>query len=267
MTDARTTPADAHTAQLPVSGDTDTFLSHAEWVRTLLGDGGFATLTTNTPDGYPYGSMAAYSLGADGAIWMCLSDMAEHTRNATLDARAGLFVTARVAGSTADPMDEPRAALIGELRLGEPTPSELAHHLRQHPSVDSYLHFPDFRWWRLTTTSTRFIGGFGSMSWIDGPAYATVEADPVVLHSRPAIDHMNADHAAANLEIARRIGGIDDATGATVHGIDRYGMTLYVETPSGERTARVAFPDAPLTSPDQIRAAVVALVRGVGAER
>jgi putative heme iron utilization protein len=70
---------------------------------------------------------------------------------------------------------------------------------------------------------------------------------------------MNADHADANLTIARHLGGLSSASRATVHAIDRHGMTLYVDTADGFRVARLAFSGAPLDHVDQVRAAVVQL--------
>jgi putative heme iron utilization protein len=105
------TRADAHDADAaPVAGDPSSFPSHAELVRTLLADSGFGSLTTLTEDGYPYGSLVAFSTLDDGSALMCISEMAEHTRNARRDVRAGLFVAAadRAGDGTEDPLDEPR---------------------------------------------------------------------------------------------------------------------------------------------------------------
>jgi hypothetical protein len=43
--------------------------------------------------------------------------------------------------------------------------------------------------------------------------------------------------------------------------IDRHGITLYVDTPEGFRMARLAFASGPLDDPEQVRPAVVELVR------
>lgn len=245
----------------PVAGDTTTFPTHAELVRTLLGDGGFASLSTLTEHSYPYGSLAAYSVLDDGSPLMCISEMAEHTRNARRDPRAGLFVAAARADTVADPLDEPRASIVGDLRPCEPEPADVDRHLEIHPQTTGYVEFDDFGWWRLAIVSARFVGGFGSMSWVDGAAVAAASADPVLSHARPAIDHMNDDHAAATLAMAQHLAGLSSATAATVHAIDRHGVTLYVETTDGFRMARLGFTDGPLTEPGQIRSAVVDLTQ------
>lgn len=248
------------TAAPPVAGDASTFPPHAECVRTLLGAGGFATLTTTTAEGYPYGSLAAYSALADGSLLLCLSDMAEHTTNARHDPRAGVLVAAKVDDGR-DPLDEPRASVLGELRLHDASADEVERHLSVHPLASAYMEYEDFRWWRLQIVSARFVGGFGSMSWVSGAEVAAAVVDEVQRSARGAIDHMNADHADANLDMVRHLGGLRTATAAWVHAIDRRGVTLYAELPDALHTVRLGFTDAPLASPDEVRAAVVDLAR------
>lgn len=88
---------------------------------------------------------------------------------------------------------------------------------------------------------------------------AAATPDPVIPGARPAIDHMNADHADANILIARHLGGVASTSRASVRDIDRYGMTLYAATPEGLHVVRVPFGDRPRSGPDDIRGAVVAL--------
>lgn len=260
--------ADPHLSSLSVHGDIDSFPDHAGFVRTLLAVGRFATLTTTTATGpaeagFPYGSLVAYSLLADGSPLLCISDLAEHTRNARADSRAGMLLTGQPVDHESDPLDRPRASLVGRLEPYEPTDAEVATHVERHPGAVDYVEFPDFGWWRLSIEAARFVGGFGHMSWVTGGEIAAAVADPVLADSTDAVDHMNADHADAVLDIVRRIAGVGEATGARVHSIDRHGLTLYADLPGASplATVRVAFPDAPLASPDDIRPAVVALAR------
>lgn len=252
------TAATDHLGSLPFAGDAATFPTHAELIRTLLGAGGFATLTTTTTSGYPYGSLAAYSVLPDGSPLICISELAEHTKNARQSPRAGLFVAAEVPDD-GDPMDAARVSIIGDLEPIVPGPDAVSAHLAVHPGAADYATWDDFDWWRLAIGSARYVGGFGMMSWVDGEAIANAEPDPVIPHSRPAIDHMNADHAVANADIVRRLAGVDDVTSARVRDIDRYGMTFYADTPNGLHLARVPFIGGPLREADAVRTAVVAL--------
>lgn len=257
------TAPSAHDAPAPaIAGDADSFPSHAELVRTLLGDGGFGLMTTITDTGYPYGSLAAYSTLDNGDPLVLISEMAAHTRNAHGNPKAGLFVTQTEATEAGrDPLDAPRASVLGDLAPYQPTDAEVAAHLAVHPGAAGYLDYRDFGWWRLTITTARFIAGFGSMSWVPADQIAVAEVDPVMPVAAGAVRHMNADHADATLAIARFLAGVATATAARVHDIDRHGVTLHVDTPEGFRLARVAFADAPLASGDDVRSAVVELTK------
>lgn len=247
-----------HLSSLRIIGDVDTLPSHAELIRTLIGDGGFGTLTTTTPDGHPYGSLVAYSILDDGSPLVCVSDLAEHTRFATAHSAAGLFV----AGSTpsgGDPMDAPRVSLVGELARCEPFVGDVERHLGQHPSAADHADWPDFGWWKLTIASGRFVGGFGIMSWVGADDIAAAVADRVASSSSGAVEHMNVDHLDASLSIVRTLGGLPEATTARVRDIDRNGVTLAADAPSGWHFVRVAFADRPLTDPSAVRSAVVEL--------
>jgi hypothetical protein len=262
------TGADPHLSSLTVHGDIDTFPSHAELVRTLLSIGRFATLTTVTATGqaeagYPYGSLVAYSVLNDGSPLVCISELAEHTRNARADSRAGMLLTGLPVDEAADPLDRPRASLVGHLRRHEPAEVERAAHVALHPGVLGYFDFPDFNWWRLEIVAARYVGGFGHMSWVTGEDIASASPDTVLVGSQGAVEHMNADHADACLDMTRWLAGIRNAAAARVHSIDRHGLTLYAEV-SGSNvlaTARIAFPDAPLASAAGVRHAIVELTQ------
>lgn len=260
--------ADPHLGALTVHGDVGTFPGHAELVRTLLTVGRFATLTTITAaghaePGFPYGSFVAYSVLDDGSPLVCISELAEHTRNAHADPRAGMLLTGLPVDHASDPLDRPRASLLGRLEPYEPSDAETAAHAERHPGVLDYVDFPDFGWWRLEIADARFVGGFGHMSWVTGKEIAAATADPVLAGSQAAVDHMNVDHADSLLDMVQRIVGLSDASSARLHSIDRHGLTLYAELPGDEvlATARIAFPDGSLASPDDVRPAVVALAR------
>jgi putative heme iron utilization protein len=263
---SNTSDVDAHLSSLEIAGDTASFPAHAELVRTLIAAGRFATLTTLTASmhaghGFPYGSLVAYSPLTDGSPMVCISELAEHTRNAHADTRAGMLLTGLAVDTDADPLDRPRASLVGRLAPYEPSAAEVAAHVTRHPTTEEYAGFGDFGWWRLAIEAARYVGGFGHMSWVSGIAIAAAEPDPVVADAQGAIDHMNADHADANLDMVRHLARVPGATAARVHAIDRHGITFYATVPAAGAlvTARLAFAEAPLDSPGEIRTAVVGL--------
>lgn len=243
----------------PIAGDPGSFPSDAELARTLAARRQRATLCTLTAAGYPYGSAVSYVADAEGQPLVLLSEMAEHTVNARGDSRASVLISDETVDA-ADPLAAARMTLVGRLcHLTEPGPARDAY-LERHPYARYYADFTDFGFWRLEVESCRYVGGFGHMSWVDRGAYLAATVDPLAEAAAGVTAHMNEDHAGANLAYARVLAGLSEATAATMVGIDRYGITLQVATPPGPRLARVRFPE-PLTSADEARPAVIALLR------
>ncbi len=242
----------------PIAGDPATFPSDAELARTLLDREVRSTLATLTDDGYPYASVVSHATDVDGSPVVLISDMAEHTINARGDERASLLVAASPSAA-GDPLGEARCTLVGRLvRLAEAGPVR-DRYLARHPYASYYVDFTDFSFWRLDVERCRYVGGFGHMSWVGADAYRAAAVDPVAEVAAGVIEHMNDDHADANLMYVQVLAGLGDAEAATLVGIDRYGLTLQATTPDGPRMARVGF-GAPLTSGDEARPAVIELL-------
>ncbi len=62
------------------------------------------------------------------------------------------------------------------------------------------------------------------------------------------------------LAYAKVLANIPEATAATMTSVDRYGFDLAVTTPTGPRATRLAF-DEPVTTNDEVRRAMIALVK------
>ncbi len=242
----------------PIAGDPSTFPPDAELARTLAQAQTRATLSTCTADGYPYGSAVSYAVDDEGAPILLVSEMAEHTVNARGDERVSLLVAADTPEG-ADPLSTARMTLLGRLRLLDEPGECRTRYLDVHPYAAYYADFTDFGFWRLEVERCRYVGGFGHMSWVGGDAYGSAAVDPVAPAAEAIVAHMNDDHADANLLYVRVLAGLDDATEATMVGIDRHGVTLRATTPAAPRLARVGFPK-PLESADDARPAVIALL-------
>lgn len=242
----------------PIAGDSSTFPSDAELARTLADGVRQATLCTLTEAGYPYGSAVSCVADETGAPIVLISEMAEHTVNVRGDTRASVLMTANTPDA-ADPLSTARMTLVGRMELLDDPGERRAAYLDAHPYASYYADFSDFGFWRLDVEQCRFVGGFGHMSWVGGEHYAQASVDPIAPQAAAIIEHMNTDHADANLLYATVLAGLDDATDAVMVGIDRYGVTLQVATPESPRMARLGFP-APLTEADQARPAVIELL-------
>jgi putative heme iron utilization protein len=246
--------------------------SHAERCRTLVASSTRGALSTVAADpaGYPYGSVASYALDDRGNPLFFVSTMAEHTQNAIRDPRASLLATEPVPEG-ADPLASGRATLMGLLSTvpDADRPTARERYLAANPTAGYYIDFGDFAFYRLDVESIRYVGGYGRMSWVDAAAYADAEPDPLVGAAAGIIEHMNADHAEAQVLFCRHLLGRPDTTEASMSAVDRYGFEMIAVGPTGRAAVRLAFP-AECTTGDQVRKAMVALVgdaRAIAASR
>ena len=236
--------------------------SHAERCRTLMASssrGALCTLAAQ-PEGYPYGSLASYAVDDRGDPLFFISLMAEHTQNAIRDPRASLLVT-EPAPAGGDPLAAGRVTLLGLLSevTGAERPSVRDRYLEANPASSYYIDFGDFAFYRLRVGSVRYVGGYGRMSWVDAAAYAAAEPDPIAPAAAAIIDHMNADHAQAQVLLCRHLAGLAETTEATMSAVDRYGFEMVAVTPTARSPVRLGYPE-PCADVDGVRRAVVSMV-------
>jgi putative heme iron utilization protein len=243
--------------------------SDAERSRTLMAIGtgaSLATMSTECP-GFPFGSLVAYSVDEVGRPILCLSSLAEHSRNMAADPRASLMVTAPEDGMN-DRLALSRVTLVGEMKVLEGAEREAALDLYEagHPSA-FYARFDDFSAYRLEVSAIRYVGGFGRMSWVTAEEYAAAEPDPLLGGSaKRIIEHMNDDHADALVAYCTVFARYDDVESARMVGVDRYGMDIMATIAGGQqRAARISF-SAPVTGVDEVRSATVELLREARAQ-
>jgi putative heme iron utilization protein len=237
--------------------------THAERVRTLVhGErrGALSTVAAD-PAGYPFGSVVSFGLADDGDPLLFVSLMAEHTQNARRDPRASLLVTEPVPEG-ADPLASGRVTLLGLLTpIDDDGARDVARarYLEANPAASYYIDFGDFTFLRLTVDHVRYVGGYGRMSWVDAAEYRTATPDPLVDAAAGIIEHMNADHADAQVLFCRHFAGLADTESATMSAVDRYGFDLVAVSDAHRTAVRLAFPDE-CTTGDQVRRAMVAMV-------
>lgn len=241
----------------PIAGDPSSFPTDAELSRTLVAAAKLATLSTLTADGYPYGSVVSQVPDDAGCPVVLISEMAEHTVNVRGDDRASMLLVDEAGDG--DPLGRARLTLVGRLQVLEDPGSLRDRYLEIHPYASYYADFTDFHFWRLDVEQCRYVGGFGHMSWVSSNDYFASGVDPLWSAAGGIIEHMNNDHADANLLYAQVLAGLEDASEAAMVGIDRYGVTLRAVTPAGARMARVPFPE-PLADASGAQPAVIALL-------
>jgi putative heme iron utilization protein len=235
--------------------------SHAERVRTLVSLASIAILSTLSRKhaGFPFGSLMPFALDAEGRPIFLTSNMAMHTQNLKAAPQASLFISQTAADG--DPLGAARATLVG---LAESVPAiEVAsareQYLARHENSRYWVDFADFGFFRLQPIDIYFVGGFGVMGWVSAEDYARAKPDPLAASGPGIIAHMNADHGAAMILLARIHSAIE-ATEATMTSVDRLGFYLRLKTSGGVKGARINFLREVATS-QQAREVLVEMVR------
>lgn len=230
--------------------------SPAEEARTLVQSTNVASLSTLSDDGHPWGSLVTFAPLADGSPVLCISLLAEHGRNVERDARASLVVAEPdVEG---DPLAANRVTIAGVLRRANDAAEVRETYLSAIPQAGIYAEGHDFSFWVLDVDRVRWVGGYGRMDSVDAASYHAAEPDPVAPAAAHAVEHLNADHADALLDMAVGLGGHTDAEAVRCTGADRYGLDLEVTTPQGVSSLRLGFAE-PASSRSGLRAASVEL--------
>jgi heme iron utilization protein len=173
------------------------------------------TLATHArePHGFPYPTIVPFAPDASHRPVILVSRLAEHTRNLLGDPRAGFLVAHAPDG---DVLNGPRETLLGLFAPVEPEDQAAVarRYLRYHPDAERYLALGDFTFWVLHVERLRYIGGFGTMGWLDGADLDPL--DPLSDSDETTLITFFEEHPArrAALELA---------------GIDRYGADLKID--------------------------------------
>ena len=245
----------------------------ADAVRTMVDGATQGTLSTLAldPAGFPFGSIVSFAPDAGGDPLFVISQLAEHTRNLTVDPRASLLVAEPPpdGDSTADPLARGRVTLIGETRIVPDDGQSAAVDTvaARIPAVAGYAGYGDFACYRLAVQAIRWVGGFGEMDWIDVEAYRGAVVDPVLPRRHGITQHMNDDHADAGILLCQQALATADAsttrtvTKATMRHVDRFGCEYVADLDDDALgIIRLDF-SAVATSADDVRRLVVELVQ------
>jgi heme iron utilization protein len=234
--------------------------SHAERVRTLVHTAGRATLSTiaRDPAGFPFGSLVTVLVDDTGAPWVLISEMAEHTANASADHRASILI-AEDAPLGSDPLALARVTLIGNLVRQTPPDNVRACFLTANPGARHYVDFPDFSWWTLEVSALRYVGGFGRMSWVSETDYRSASPDPIAPHQIGICAHMNEDHEHTHAPLLNFFLERSDVRSAVMTGVDRLGCDFDAITDGGRYPLRLPFGE-PVSSSEAVREALVAML-------
>ncbi|HSE35682.1 MAG TPA: DUF2470 domain-containing protein [Blastocatellia bacterium] len=221
--------------------------------RRLLNHQSVGVLSTHSIDvaGYPFGSIAPYTLNYDGEPIILISDIAQHTRNIKHNNKVSLTVFESQAD---DPQSGGRLTWIGDAEPVDASDNQSrGRYLRYFPSAASYFDTHEFSFYRIGLRRARFIGGFGEIYWIE-PDVMLVK-NPFRETERGIIEHMNQDHQQALFHYCKVFGraGVE---AVTMTGIDGEGFDLSADN----RKLRIDF-DSPIHTTEEARATLVNLAR------
>lgn len=213
-----------------------------EKVKTLVYRNKIATLSTISrrhPE-WPFGSLMPYATDSMGLTIFLVSTMAMHTQNIEKDGRASLFISQIEHGD--NPLNASRVTLMGNIRkVGENDIEKVRKiYLSTHPDASYWVDFSDFSFYIMDYVDIYFVGGFGSMGWVDVDKYYSAEVDPLADSAKGIISHMNTDHADSLVTLADRYLGLS-ADRVEMVSVDRLGFNVRVS--SGDRIygRRIAF--------------------------
>ena len=200
--------------------------------------------------GAPFGSIAPFVLDHEGCPVILISTLAEHTRNLDADPRCSVIAHP----CAQDPQAAGRVTLVGR---AERLPDKHAlgpRYLRRFPEAEEYFGMHDFHFYRLRVEAVRFIGGFGSIHWIDAADFAP-PANTLGDSEESILEHMNTDHE-ANLRAYCLHGHGLRPRGVRMIGVDVDGFDLRAD----EQVLRFDFGSAACDAA-AVREELVALAR------
>lgn len=195
----------------------------------LAAVGALASHSRQLP-GYPFATAVPYVLDQYHNPVLCISALAEHTKNILADSRVSLSV---VQPSSEDLQDTARLTLMADAERIEPDAPLQARYLRYLPKTEELMML-DFMFFRLRPKRICHIGGVGRMGWVEE---ADWKALPVLA---AALEQHFLEQASTQLKGR-----------AKLLGADCFGIDYEVK---GERH-RQRFPDAPLTAEQFVTAA------------
>lgn len=170
-------------------------MNPAQRARQLLRSQHHGVLSTlsATLDGYPFGSVVDYLTDHEARPIFLVSALAEHTKNMMQDPRVSLLSY----HATHDVQASPRLTFTG---IAQCLPAhEIEYHqaryLRYFPETAAYFDL-DFSFYRITPVTLRYIGGVGTMCWLNAAEY-TPPCATLAQAETAIITHMNQDHLPA----------------------------------------------------------------------
>mmetsp|Transcript_11309 Transcript_11309/g.34010 ORF Transcript_11309/g.34010 Transcript_11309/m.34010 type:complete len:418 (-) Transcript_11309:1132-2385(-) len=215
-------------------------------VRNLVEQAQFAHLCTvmssmhHRRSGYPFGTLVDFASDGDGYPIFCMSPLAIHTRNIVEDPRCSLVV--QMPGWTG--LANARVTIFGDVFL---LPAEFQEPARQM-FAQKHAKEGNEQWlsgnalfFRMDRISDiYFVGGFGTVQWVDEKEYTRCKPDAIVMHQPHRVLRVLNDTFSATIPQLLKHGE-QTASSAEFISIDRLGADVRARFGSDYSVERVGF--------------------------
>ncbi|XP_039782619.1 uncharacterized protein LOC120649765 isoform X1 [Panicum virgatum] len=212
-------------------------------VRNLMEQARFAQLCTvmsqmhHRRAGYPFGSLVDFAPDSLGHPILSLSPLAIHTRNLLADPRCSLVV--QITGSSG--LSNTRVTIFGDVVPLPAEQQEWAHqqYVSKHQQWASQ-QWGNFYYYRMQTISDiYFIGGFGTVAWIDVKEYESLQPDKLSMDGgEQNLKEINSMFSKPLKELLSAEAEVDDVA---VISMDSKGIDIRVRQGAQFNIQRIAF--------------------------
>ncbi|XP_042495954.1 uncharacterized protein LOC122075113 isoform X2 [Macadamia integrifolia] len=212
-------------------------------VRNLMEQARFAHLCTvmsrmhHRREGYPFGSLVDFAPDSMGHPLFSFSPLAIHTRNLLADPRCTLVV--QIPGWSG--LSNARVTIFGDVFPLPDHQQEWAHkqYMAKHQQGASQ-QWGNFYYFRMQSISDiYFIGGFGTVAWVDVKEYETLKPDKIAADGgEQNLKELNAIFSKPLRELLSTETEVDDAAFISV---DSKGTDIRVRQGAQFNIQRISF--------------------------
>ncbi|KAB2028733.1 hypothetical protein ERO13_D05G114600v2 [Gossypium hirsutum] len=212
-------------------------------VRNLMEQARFAHLCTvmsrmhHRREGYPFGSLVDFVPDSMGHPIFSFSPLAIHTRNLLADPRCTLVV--QIPGWSG--LSNARVTIFGDVYPLPEHQQEWAHkqYIAKHQQGPSQ-QWGNFYYFRMQNISDiYFIGGFGTVAWVDVKEYEAVKPDKIAVDGgEQNLKELNATFSKPLRKLLSKEAEVDDAA---LISIDSKGIDIRVRQGAQFNIQRLSF--------------------------
>lgn len=232
-------------------------------VRNLMEQARFGDLCTvmsrmhHRREGYPFGSLVDFAPDSMGHPIFSFSPLAIHTRNLLADPRCTLVV--QVPGWSG--LSNARVTIFGDIVPLPADQQEWAHklYITKHQRLPSQ-QWGNFYYFRMQNISDiYFIGGFGTVAWVDVNEYETLQPDKIAVDGdEQNLKELNTIFSKPLKELLSVETEVDDAAFIS---IDSKGTDIRVRQGAQFNIQRLSFEEGnPVETLEEAKAALWKLI-------